>query len=127
MCSSPFGAGDLQVRFDERDVETELWQGYLGTARRKGRQQTTRTYDHRATSRLYRPLARAVRRENSPSRRKLLPFNILERLKLKRVPCRIEEKHGRLLTGLTLKSSVGLDDKIHAPPLHARSQFVPVS
>jgi hypothetical protein len=25
----------------------------LGTARRKGRQQTTRTYDHRATSRLY--------------------------------------------------------------------------
>jgi hypothetical protein len=49
-------AGDLHVRFDERDVETELWQGYLGTARRKGRQQTTLTYDHRATSRLYRPL-----------------------------------------------------------------------
>src|ERR1700676_4754730 len=37
MCSSTFDAGDLQVRFDERDVETELWHGYLGTARRKGR------------------------------------------------------------------------------------------
>jgi helicase len=35
-------------------VETELWSGYLGTARRKGRQQTNRTYRHRATSRLYR-------------------------------------------------------------------------
>jgi hypothetical protein len=38
---------------DPVDVETELWCGYLGTARRKGRQQTTHTYDHRATSRLY--------------------------------------------------------------------------
>jgi hypothetical protein len=28
---------------------------YLGTARRKGRQQTTRTYCHRVTSRLYQP------------------------------------------------------------------------
>jgi hypothetical protein len=35
-------------------VETELGRGYLGTARRKGRQQTNQTYDHRATSRLYR-------------------------------------------------------------------------
>jgi class 3 adenylate cyclase len=35
-------------------VETELRQGYSGTARRKGRQQTNRTYRHRATSRLYR-------------------------------------------------------------------------
>jgi hypothetical protein len=45
---------------DERDVETELRQGYLGTARRKGRQQTSRTYDPRAASRLYqlRKLAR---------------------------------------------------------------------
>jgi hypothetical protein len=34
-------------------VETELRFGYLGTAKRKGRQQTTQTYDHRATSRLY--------------------------------------------------------------------------
>src|SRR5262249_18531825 len=46
-------AGDPHVRFDERDVETELWSGYLGTARRKGRQQITRAYRHRATSRLY--------------------------------------------------------------------------
>jgi hypothetical protein len=37
-------------------VETELRYRYLGTARRKGRQQTTRTYDHRATSRLYQPV-----------------------------------------------------------------------
>src|SRR5262249_45666367 len=42
--------------FDERDVETEPRLGYLGTARRKGRQQITRTYRHRATSRLYRPI-----------------------------------------------------------------------
>jgi hypothetical protein len=35
-------------------VETELRRGYLGTARRKGRQQTNQTYGHRATSRLYR-------------------------------------------------------------------------
>ena len=46
-------AGDLHVRFDERGVETEPWLGYSGTARRKGRQQTNRTYGHRATSRLY--------------------------------------------------------------------------
>jgi hypothetical protein len=39
---------------DPVDVETELRRGYLGTARRKRRQQTTCTYDHRATSRLYR-------------------------------------------------------------------------
>ena len=43
----------------ERDVETELRRGYSGTARRKGRQQTNRTYCHRATSRLYRPLPTA--------------------------------------------------------------------
>jgi hypothetical protein len=36
-------AGDPQVRFDERGVETERRRGYLGTARRKRRQQTTRT------------------------------------------------------------------------------------
>src|SRR5580692_8490325 len=36
-------AGELHVRFDERDVETELRPGYLGTARRKGRQQTNQT------------------------------------------------------------------------------------
>jgi hypothetical protein len=29
--------GNPPVRFDEGDVETELRQGYLGTARRKGR------------------------------------------------------------------------------------------
>jgi RNA-directed DNA polymerase len=40
------------VRFDERDVETESWSANLGTARRKGRQQSRSTYDHRATSRL---------------------------------------------------------------------------
>ena len=34
-------------------METELWRGYSGTARRKGRQQTNRTYCHRATSLLY--------------------------------------------------------------------------
>ena len=39
---------------DERGVETESRRGYSGTARRKGRQQTNRTYCHRATSRLYR-------------------------------------------------------------------------
>jgi hypothetical protein len=50
-------AGDLHVRFDERDVETELRHGYSGTASRKGRQQTTQTYCHRATSRLYRELS----------------------------------------------------------------------
>jgi hypothetical protein len=35
-------------------VETGLGQGYLGTARRKGRQQTNQTYCYRATSLLYR-------------------------------------------------------------------------
>ena len=30
MCSSTFDAGDLHVRFDERDVETELWHSYFG-------------------------------------------------------------------------------------------------
>ena len=34
-------------------METELWRGYSGTARRKGRQQTNQTYRHRATSLLY--------------------------------------------------------------------------
>ena len=34
-------------------METKLRQGYSGTARRKGRQQTNQTYGHRATSRLY--------------------------------------------------------------------------
>jgi hypothetical protein len=34
-------AGNLHVRFDERDVETERWFVYSGTVRRKGRQQTT--------------------------------------------------------------------------------------
>src|SRR5664280_1426917 len=38
---------------DPVGVETELRQGYLGTARRKGRQQTNRTYRHRATLLLY--------------------------------------------------------------------------
>ena len=35
-------------------METGLRQGYLGTARRKGRQQTHPAYCYRATSRLYR-------------------------------------------------------------------------
>ncbi len=39
---------------DERGVETGLWLGYLGTARRKGRQQTNQPYGYRARSRLYR-------------------------------------------------------------------------
>ena len=34
-------------------METELWRGYSGTARRKRREQTNPTYGHRATSRLY--------------------------------------------------------------------------
>src|ERR1039458_6214056 len=59
-------AGNLHVRFDERDVEMELWRRYSGTARRKGRQQTNRTYCHRATSRLYRELPVAVGR-NQPA------------------------------------------------------------
>lgn len=29
------------VRFDEREVETGQWKGYLGTGSRKGRQQTS--------------------------------------------------------------------------------------
>jgi len=37
-------------------VETELQYRYLGTARRKGRQQITWTYRHRATSRLYKSM-----------------------------------------------------------------------
>jgi len=41
------------VRFDERGVETGLLPGYLGSARRKGRQQTNQAYYYRATSRLY--------------------------------------------------------------------------
>src|SRR6266851_1452431 len=45
--------GNPHVRFDERDVETELWSSHLGTARRKGRKQTCPAYRHRATSRLY--------------------------------------------------------------------------
>ena len=53
-------AGDLHVRFDERDVETELRRGYSGTARRKGRQQTNQTYRHRATFRVYRTSPDAV-------------------------------------------------------------------
>jgi len=36
FCPEP-DAGELYVRLDERDVETELWRGYLGTARPKGR------------------------------------------------------------------------------------------
>jgi argininosuccinate lyase len=36
-------ANILQVRFDERGVKTERRRGYLGTVRRKRRQQTTRT------------------------------------------------------------------------------------
>jgi len=36
--------------------EKEEADRYSGTARRKGRQQTNRTYCHRATSRLYRTL-----------------------------------------------------------------------
>jgi adenosylmethionine---8-amino-7-oxononanoate aminotransferase len=39
--------------YDERDVKTEQRRGDLGTARRKGRQQITQTYCHRASSRLY--------------------------------------------------------------------------
>ena len=54
MWWTTFDAGDPHVRFDERDVETEPRRGYSGTARRKRRQQTNRTYCHRATSRLYR-------------------------------------------------------------------------
>src|SRR5271168_3597517 len=54
-------------------------------------------------------------------------FNVLERLELECIPGGIQEEHGCLFTGLTLKSSARLDDKFHALPLHARSQFIPVS
>src|SRR5262252_1317106 len=47
-------AGNLHVRFDERDVETEPRSNHYGTARRKGRKQICPTYRNRATSRLYR-------------------------------------------------------------------------
>jgi hypothetical protein len=46
-------AGNLPVRFDERDVETELRIINCDTARRKGRQQLRCAYCHRATSRLH--------------------------------------------------------------------------
>src|SRR5450755_2709480 len=46
---------------DPVDVGTELWRGYSGTARRKGRQQTNQPYDHRATSRLYKGITAAAR------------------------------------------------------------------
>lgn len=35
-------------------METGLWPGYLGTAKRKGRKQTNQTYGYRATLLLYR-------------------------------------------------------------------------
>ena len=61
-------------------METELWRSYLGTARRKRRQQTNWTYGHRATSRLYRSeiqaqperVARAV--ANGAAALRLPPF-----------------------------------------------------
>src|SRR6266481_6030661 len=43
MGSSPFNALIAHVRFDEREVETGLWSGYLGTGDRKARQQTSLT------------------------------------------------------------------------------------
>ena len=61
-------AGDLHVRFDERDVETGLWRGYLGTVRRKRRQQTSQTYCYRATSRLYRNRQFVQRQRPAPYR-----------------------------------------------------------
>src|SRR5262245_56513353 len=73
-------AGDLHVRFDERDVETELRRGYAGTARRKGRQQTNRTYCHRATSRLYRPQTLTVRSRSGTSAAKPQAAGWLRRL-----------------------------------------------
>jgi len=63
--------GNLQVRFDERGVETELRRGYSGTARRKGRQQTTQTYCYRATSRLYRTATVADQTARVQTRRSL--------------------------------------------------------
>src|ERR1022692_903975 len=59
---------------DPVDVGTELWRGYSGTARRKGRQQTNQPYDHRATSRLHqalRPLERRKLAGRSRSRKVL--------------------------------------------------------
>jgi hypothetical protein len=45
----------MKAESDENfSMRLSLGRGYLGAARRKGRQQTTQTYDHRATSRLYR-------------------------------------------------------------------------
>src|SRR5713226_9516449 len=58
--------GNPHVRFDERDVETELWSSHLGTARRKGRKQTCPAYRHRATSRLYPVKPFAARRDDRP-------------------------------------------------------------
>ena len=46
-------AGNLHVRFDERDVKTEPWLSQSGTAKRKGRQQICSAYSHRATSQLH--------------------------------------------------------------------------
>jgi hypothetical protein len=45
--------GNPHVRFDEGDVETQLWSSHQGTARRKGWKPTCPAYRHRATSRLY--------------------------------------------------------------------------
>jgi IS30 family transposase len=45
MWLTTFDAGDLHVRFDERDVETGLWQGYFGTARRKEHKRFTLATD----------------------------------------------------------------------------------
>src|SRR5712691_9552372 len=59
--------GNPHVRFDERDVETELWSSHLGTARRKGRKQTCPAYRRRATSRLY-PAASAPNSAKRASR-----------------------------------------------------------
>ncbi|WP_366918258.1 group II intron maturase-specific domain-containing protein [Accumulibacter sp.] len=44
---------EAPVRFDERSVETGLWQGCLGAVRRKGRKLTSQTCRRRATSRLH--------------------------------------------------------------------------
>ena len=46
-----YGAGPPHVRLDERDLETGLQGGYVGPVKRMRRQQTTRTYGLRATSR----------------------------------------------------------------------------
>jgi len=65
MWCTTFDAGNLQVRFDEGNVETELWHGYLGTAKRKGRKQTNRTYCYRAVFLLY-PNAIVIFSNSSP-------------------------------------------------------------